>query len=159
MLKCARGLVMTEIVPRGIRLNNPLNIRLSKTKWQGQATEQKDESFVTFSTPVMGLRAAMRLLQNYQAKYDLLSVWEMISRWAPPKENDTGAYALNVAKLMGVDVNDDVDIIVHADAMIKMVKAMVRQENGHPENFPNWIHKDKPFWYDDTAFISAWNLL
>ena len=32
--------------PRGIRNNNPLNIRRSTDRWEGAREEQKDKSFV-----------------------------------------------------------------------------------------------------------------
>ena len=35
---------------RGIRNNNPLNIRHSKDKWQGIAITQTDKSFVQFQS-------------------------------------------------------------------------------------------------------------
>lgn len=150
---------MTDIIPRGIRLNNALNIRHSKTVWQGQSAQQEDPDFVTFTTPVMGLRAAMKTLQTYYNKYALSTPWEIISRWAPKNENKTDVYALNVANHMGVGVNDEINIITDPAMMIKMVQGMAIQECGHAENFPNWIYKNMPFWYDEMVYQSAWNSL
>ena len=50
---------------RGLRNNNPLNIRRNSTKWQGLAEEQKDKEFFTFVAPEWGYRAALRTLRNY----------------------------------------------------------------------------------------------
>ncbi len=145
------------LVPRGVQNNNPLNIRHSKNQWQGAAAEQQDQSFVTFNNPIMGIRAAMKILQNYYKKYNLWSVWEIISRWAPPGDNNpTDTYALNVAKAMGVDVNEEINIITDSAMMIKMVQAMIIQENGHPENYPNWIYKNEASWYPQSVFQAAW---
>jgi hypothetical protein len=44
--------------PRGIRNNNPLNIRHSADQWQGACEEQKDKSFVQFKSMAYGYRAA-----------------------------------------------------------------------------------------------------
>ncbi len=54
---------MQDILPpRGIRNNNPGNIRIGKTRWQGQKPVQSDGSFVEFETPAAGLRALMKVL-------------------------------------------------------------------------------------------------
>ena len=55
---------------RGIRNNNPLNIRHSVDQWQGASEEQKDKSFVQFKTMAYGYRAAWKTLQSY---YDRLA--------------------------------------------------------------------------------------
>ena len=49
---------------RGIRNNNPLNIRRSATRWQGAREEQKDKSFVQFKSMAYGYRAAWKILQT-----------------------------------------------------------------------------------------------
>ena len=38
------------MLPRGIRNNNPLNIRRSKDQWQGLRAQQTDASFCQFET-------------------------------------------------------------------------------------------------------------
>lgn len=145
------------LIPRGIQNNNPLNIRHSKNQWQGASAEQKDPNFVTFDTPIMGIRAAMKILQNYYSKYNLWTIWEIISRWAPPGDNNpTDTYAENVAKMLGVNVNDEINIITDSYKMIRMVQAMMLQENGHAENFPNWIYKNEAFWYPQSVYQAAW---
>lgn len=148
---------MNQLIPRGIQNNNPFNIRHSKNQWQGQAVKQNDLDFVTFENPIAGIRAAMKILINYCIKYHLATVWELISRWAPPSDNNpTDVYAANVAKHMGVGVNDEVNIITDEDMMIKMVQQMAIQENGHPESYPNWLYKNEPYWYTRNIYESAW---
>ncbi len=49
-------------LPRGIRNNNPLNIRRSKDKWQGLRALQTDTAFCQFETMAYGWRAAFVLL-------------------------------------------------------------------------------------------------
>ena len=89
--------------PRGIRNNNPLNIRRNATRWQGERVEQKDKSFVQFKTMAYGYRAAWKILQSYYERFcqqeKPFTVRNIISRWAPPNENDTEAYIINVLKL------------------------------------------------------------
>lgn len=108
---------------------NPGNIDRSKTVWEGQAKDQKDERFVTFSHPRYGIRAMARILRNYERLYGLNTVETMISRWAPSVENNTGAYVRNVAKALGVERNQRLDL-QDPVVMRTMIKAMIRQENG-----------------------------
>lgn len=44
-------------VPRGLRNNNPGNIRLSKDKWQGLRERQEDKEFFQFVSIEWGYRA------------------------------------------------------------------------------------------------------
>ena len=50
------------MLPRGIRNNNPLNIRRSKDQWQGLRAQQTDAQFCQFETLEYGWRAAFYLL-------------------------------------------------------------------------------------------------
>src|SRR5882724_9398855 len=54
--------------PRGIRNNNPGNIRPGKdSDWDGLAPQKDDgEGYLVFATPLMGLRALARTLMTYQ---------------------------------------------------------------------------------------------
>lgn len=114
---------------RGIRNNNPLNIRKSAEAWEGLSKEQKDTSFFQFVAPEWGIRAAYRILCTYNLKYHCKTVGQMISRWAPPNENDTLNYikfVCNVCKCQPeheVNVND-------TNFMCNMIRAMTRMENG-----------------------------
>ena len=107
--------------PRGIRNNNPLNIRLSKDKWQGQINPSgnanvndndnnsslKGESdFCQFYTMEYGWRAAFVILcKTYYGKYKLRTIRDIVSRWAPPKENNTPAYIRHVSDYTGIAPN------------------------------------------------------
>ncbi len=91
---------------RGIRNNNPLNIRRTSTRWQGAREEQTDKSFVQFKTMAYGYRAAWKVLQTYYERFCMQSkpftVRNIITRWAPPTENDTEAYIKSVLKLSSI---------------------------------------------------------
>ena len=50
-----------KLLPRGIRNNNPGNIKLG-TNWDGLSDEQNDDVFCQFKEPVWGIRALMRIL-------------------------------------------------------------------------------------------------
>ncbi|WP_300674087.1 hypothetical protein [Desulfoluna sp.] len=112
--------------PRGMRNRNPGNIR-HRDQWMGLATEQPDPSFCTFITPEYGIRAMGKILINYQRRYDLSTVREIIHRWAPPVENDTDAYVAHVAEAVGVDPDE---AIVVAETLSKLIPAIIQHENG-----------------------------
>ena len=90
--------------PRGLRNNNPLNIRRNqKTNWIGQCGKQEDRSFVQFRSMAYGYRAAFKVLQNYRVLYGCMNLRQFIQRWAPPAENHTDEYVKSVARSAGVN--------------------------------------------------------
>lgn len=120
---------MTTTKPRGIRNNNPGNLRRSGDPWQGLADRQTDMEFFTFKSAIYGIRALARTLISYQDKHGLRTIRQIISRWAPPNENNTNAYIRAVA----ADVEQDADQILDMhrfDHLLPLTKAIIRHENG-----------------------------
>lgn len=115
-------------LPRGIRNNNPGNIRKSGDAWQGLADVQPDSAFFTFKDPVFGIRALAKILRNYRDLYGLTTVTGIISRWAPPNENNTQAYAQAVASAMGVAPSEP--LAFDAGQLRALVAAIIHHENG-----------------------------
>lgn len=123
---------MTRTTPRGVRNNNPLNIRINPAnKWQGKVAEGEntDGAFEQFADPIMGLRAAMVLLINHYERRDADTVAKLVAIWAPPSENDVQAYVFAVATKLGVHPNDVIDVR-DPNVLAPLVEAMVRHENG-----------------------------
>lgn len=91
---------MTPIkkLPRGIRNNNPLNIRISNNRWLGKVAGV-DKQFETFSSPEFGIRAAFCIVRTYITRYNVRSVHDLIARYAPASENDVEAYTNQVLRL------------------------------------------------------------
>jgi hypothetical protein len=119
-------------LPRGIRNNNPGNIRHSPAKWQGMSLEQPDKAFVKFDEPFSGIRALAKLLLNYQRKHGLSTPREIINRWAPPKENNTNAYVNAVAHAQGV--HPDTRLNLKDPITLKiLVQSIILHENGPGE--------------------------
>lgn len=114
---------------RGLRNNNPGNIRLSGDQWQGMSATQTDGAFVQFDSMVYGIRAIAKILQKYHYTYGLGSVSEIIGRWAPQSENNTAAYAYAVADFLGVSPDDRLDFSAPS-TMFGLVAAIIRHENG-----------------------------
>jgi len=120
------------MLPRGIRNNNPLNIRRSKDQWQGLSKTQGDRSSCQFETLEYGWRAAFHLLtRTYYHKYRLYTIRGIVSRWAPPSENNTEAYIANVSRLTGIDPDEPLGIPSEKPSRWMMLGlAMAIQENG-----------------------------
>lgn len=122
-----------KALPRGIRNKNPGNIDRTtpRTPWQGQlpAGQLTDERFEQFQAPEWGIRALARTLITYQDKHGLNTVRGVINRWAPPSENDTGAYVAQVASKLGVTPNTPINVHEHR-FMLPLVKAIIHHENG-----------------------------
>lgn len=121
--------------PRGIRNNNPGNLRGG-----GFAAEQgkDDGGYSIFPTPEAGLRAMAINLKNQQVKHGINTVEKLIEKYAPPSENNTGAYTKAVAAALGVDPKQNINLKDPATLRAAMV-AMVKHENGTqpyaPEQF------------------------
>ena len=119
-------------IPRGIRNNNPLNIRRSKDKWKGMKALQSDAQFVQFESLEWGWRAAFYLLtRTYYHKYRLYTIRAIVTKWAPAIENNTKAYIANVSRLTGIDPDEPIGIPSDQPARwIAVGIAMAIQENG-----------------------------
>jgi hypothetical protein len=129
---------MGSKAPRGIRNNNPGNIEWG-SQWQGlrPESERTDNRFAQFNDPVFGIRALACVLITYQDKRKakdgsrIDSIKEIIERWAPSFENDTGAYANSVAALLGGVGPDDEVIDVHNFEHLRpIVEGIIRHESG-----------------------------
>ena len=133
--------------PRGIRNNNPLNIRRSKDQWKGLRAVQADASFCQFETLEYGWRAAFYLLtRTYYHKYRLFTIRAIINKWAPPMENKTEAYIANVSRLTGIGPDEPIGIPSDRPARwIKVGRAMAIQENGTES-------------INDFAILTGWDL-
>ena len=113
--------------PRGIRNNNPGNLVKTSSPWQGEVSGS-DDKFKTFASPEDGIAALAKNLLSYQSK-GLNTVEAIINKWAPPSENDTGAYVNMVAKQLGVQPGDKINV---GDQMVMtaLTKAIIQHENG-----------------------------
>lgn len=120
-----------EKITRGIRNNNPLNIRLSSSAWKGRLPEceQTDRSFVQFVGMEYGFRAAFVLIRNYISQYGCNSIEKIVSRWAPPADgNQTEKYIRDVCRLTGIGGRAP---LAQTDPRLKdIVWAMAQIESG-----------------------------
>lgn len=114
---------------RGLRNLNPGNIRRSKVRYKGEKAESTDPEFRQFESMAWGYRAMFVLLHTYSVRYGCDTVSKMISRYAPPSENDTQAYIRRVAIRTGIDADRRIET-TDASVMPKVVAAMSEVENG-----------------------------
>ena len=119
------------MTPRGLRNNNPGNIRITKDKWKGLRPVQEDKEFFQFTEMKWGYRALIRTLQNYHRLHGCRTIADYINRWAPEHENNTSGYISRVCREMQVpttyvpDVEDKITMCAFAAAISQV-------ENGTP---------------------------
>lgn len=127
---------------RGERNRNPGNLERNAILWQGRSPDQSTDSrFVVFTDAKFGIRALAKVLLKYQSEHGCNTVKKIIDRWAPPNENDTGAYVNHVAASVGVEEDQEINV---TDPVIlePLVKAIIAHENGRVI-------------YDDATIIAA----
>lgn len=128
-----------EVLPRGFRNNNPLNIRIGNV-WLGEVLHPSDPNFEQFISMKYGLRAAFVLLRRYIWHYKRQTIAAIISAWAPSNENNTNRYIDMVSQLMGIAPDAPIDYS-DKDTMVKLVQAMCVVENGRPLPDEKLIHQ------------------
>lgn len=123
-----------ESLPRGIRNNNPLNLRISNNAWLGKVKDNTDGAFEQFTSMEYGLRAAFinirtiirRRLQH--GSYTTLA--QLIHIWAPSSDgNNEAAYVVTVTKYSGIKANEHI-VINNKDQMCALLAAMAHVECG-----------------------------
>lgn len=120
---------MVKSKPRGLRNNNPGNIRQSSVRYTGEVQPSKDGAFKQFQSMEYGYRAMFVLLHTYARKHGINTIEGMISRYAPANENHTQAYIDAVSEWSGVPATSHLTT-TNAEVMIPLVAAMSRVENG-----------------------------
>ena len=115
-------------IPRGIRNNNPLNIRIGNV-WLGEVREPNDPDFEQFISMFYGVRAGFVLMRRYIKHYKRTTIPAIISAWAPANENNTQRYIDNVAQLSGIPIDAQLDFN-DEKRMVALVDAMIVQECG-----------------------------
>lgn len=80
--------------------NNPFNIRFSRNNiWIGQVGQTN--GFVDFSDVEYGIRAAAFLIMRSYRRQNVLTISEIIHRYAPVSENDTAKYVAYLCARLG----------------------------------------------------------
>lgn len=134
-------------LPRGMRNNNPGNIRTGPIRWRGKIPVEENtdtnKEFEQFIDYPHGIRAMIKVIQTYQ-RDGLRTISEIINRYAPPIENATDVYVSTVANETGL--NKDAPFSFNKNDLQKLVIAMTAVENGRPA-------------VEVSDFNQAWDLL
>ena len=126
---------------RGIRNNNPANIRIG-CKWKGLVENPTDKEFCQFITMTWGVRALLVTLRTYVVKHKMHTIRDIIYRWAPPSDgNNTEKYVEFVKKAIR-EINSPITQSLqpfnfmpkyqHSECILFLVaKAMCKMESGY----------------------------
>lgn len=157
--------------PLGFRNNNPGNLRTG-INWKGATGENK--GFVVFENMAYGIRAAATVLINNISSQGNDTIRKLITKYAPPSENNTDAYINAVAASTGFDPDASLD--TSNDTIIAMLHAIFEHENGgsYAANItnddineglsmlsPQWLMKIQNFLAENPTVVEAggWGLL
>ena len=123
----AIGGAVAALIARGLRNNNPGNIRHSPANdWLGMSSAQSDPAFVQFTHARYGVRAIGRILTSYNRR-GVHTIAGLIGAWAPTTENDTSAYVRAVARALAVDPDRTIDVKA---SLPRLAAAIIKHENG-----------------------------
>lgn len=134
---------------RGIRNNNPANIRLG-CNWKGLAEKQTDKEFCQFTTMTWGVRALLVTLRTYVIKHHLHTIRAIITRWAPASDgNNTEKYIEFIEKaikevdapiMLTLQAIDFMPRYQHSECILYlMAKAMCKMESGYDLNYGTYL--------------------
>ncbi len=115
-------------LPRGLRNNNPLNLRISLVSWVGSVNVNSDGEFEQFISIDYGIRAAIKTLHTY-IKKGYNTPEKIITRWAPPVENNTSAYIKRACALADLSPSQVIER-KSRNAICRLLWAMANIENG-----------------------------
>lgn len=116
-------------LPRGIRNNNPLNLRKTTTPWLGKVYPGTDSQFEQFTSMAYGIRAAMKNAKSIIKRHRGCTIRKLIEIWAPPIENHTDIYIHYVCHYTDFRSSDPVDP-TNKEQFCKIIWAMAQVENG-----------------------------
>jgi hypothetical protein len=110
-------------VPRGLRLNNPGNLR----SWNGVPSEN---GFARFGSSQEGLNAMAQQIGLYGNRDGLRTISSILGKYAPPGDNnDTSSYIADVARQTGYGPNEQLDVN-NSKVLAPLLSAMVKHEQG-----------------------------
>lgn len=113
------GRIIDEVPGSGpFKLNNPGNLRMPGGK-----------GFQRFASTQAGLTAMASQLGLYFNRDNLNTISGIVSKYAPPTENPTGAYIANVAQRTGFGANQQLNMNDPA-TLGAVMQAMLVQEQG-----------------------------
>jgi hypothetical protein len=110
----------------GERNNNYGNLRTNDAFEGKTGTSQ---SYDTYESPEMGLRALARVLDVYDRKHNIDTVDKLVNRYAPASDNTGGShenYKKFLAERLDVGINEKIDVSAMRE---EIMDAIIRFEN------------------------------
>jgi len=112
-------------LPRGLRLNNPGNIRPG-AGFFGEVGD--DGGYAKFASDAAGLRAIQRLLMTYGNQYGINTLRGLANRYAPPSDNNpTENYIEFLSQKTGIDPDEPINL---AERGAEIIPAIIGFEQG-----------------------------
>lgn len=118
------------MLPRGIRNNNPGNLRDSGNAWTG-LVGRDSKGFCIFDTAQSGIRAMAQTAISYEVKHGIKTLAAFGDRWAPTFDNPgakAGEYGAALAKQLGISPTQQFSVIQN---LPKLCAAITVNENGY----------------------------
>lgn len=112
---------------RGIRNNNPGNLRISENAWQGKVpvAQNTDGAFEQFISPEYGIRALFIDLRS-KINRGLNTIDKIMHVYAPTNENNTIAYITAIENMTGIGRNKTITV----NEIPAIIPAIIKVENG-----------------------------
>lgn len=104
--------------PLGVRQNNPGNIR-----------DQSGQGYRSYPDAHAGIQGTAQNLLAYNDKHGINTVGGIITRWAPPNENDTESYIQHVEQMLGVKRDQPLNVR-DPQVLNALTNAIITHENG-----------------------------
>lgn len=95
----------------------------------GLVAVSTDKAFCQFISMRWGLRAAVIIMKKYMTKYKSDTIRKIITRWAPPSENDTEKYVDTVCQRTGYKPDEKFKF-TDKTRLCGIIQAMSFVENG-----------------------------
>lgn len=108
-----------------IEKHNPGNLVKTGALWEGQVKNKG--RFIAFESAHYGLRALSIVLLRYEYRHGINTIHEVVTRFAPPHENNTKKYAKYVACEIGIGLHEEISLTFW---MPLLMKAIIQMENG-----------------------------
>ena len=124
------AIFLKKLFVRGLRNNNPFNLKISDEDWFGKVplSENTDGTFEQFFQDEDGFRAGMRnYWLDFHGPKQLQTLSAIIEDNTPASENDTPAYIASVAEGLGIDPDQPFN---WDSVKYKLAKLIVIEENG-----------------------------
>jgi len=120
----------TQRLPRGIRNNNPGNLR---SACDSRYHTTREDGFARFRTPHDGLVNLAACARSFYYRHHLTTVSDFINRYAPPTENQTADYVAFVARYLRISpalVAKEPMRLDRLWRMVDLMRAIIAMENG-----------------------------